>query len=97
MTVLAATVIAALAVAGCAVLVAAAARTAAHTAAVAADMAALSGAGALWQGIAPCAVATTIAADNGARLTGCTVTVGGDVTVTVTVGHMPATATAGPA
>lgn len=50
----------------------------------AADLAALAGAGAVADGADPCAAAASLAADNGARLHRCTVTVR-DVTVEVTV------------
>ena len=97
MTLVAAALIAALVCAGAVVATAAAGRIDAHTAQVAADMAALSGATTLWRGASPCRVAATYARANGADMTGCTITTGGDVTVTVETGGQPATATAGPA
>jgi secretion/DNA translocation related TadE-like protein len=69
---------------GCALAVVAAMVTAHRSAQAAADLAALAGAIAARDGGDPCAAAGSVAADNGAVLTGCS-TDGAAVTVEVTV------------
>ena len=69
---------------GCALAVVAAMVTAHRTAQAAADLAALAGATAAQHGRDPCATATSVAADNGARVTQCSI-VDRDVTVEVAV------------
>ena len=69
---------------GCALAVVAAMVAAHRAAQAAADLAALSGATAAQQGGDPCVVATSVAADNGARLTRCSIA-DRDVTVEVEV------------
>ena len=69
---------------GCALAVVAAMVTAHRTAQAAADLAALAGATAAQHGSDPCAAARSVAGDNGARLTRCSIA-DQDVTVEVMV------------
>ncbi len=69
---------------GCALAVVAAMVAAHRTAQAAADLAALAGATAAQHGRDPCAAATSVAGDNGARLTRCSIA-DQDVTVEVVV------------
>ena len=69
---------------GCALAVVAAMVAAHRSAQAAADLAALAGATAARDGGDPCATATSVAADNGARLTRCS-TAGSEITVEVEV------------
>jgi len=66
-----------------------------HEAQVAADLAAVAGAFAVYHGEDGCAVAAVVAEDNGASLSGCRGT-GADLTVTARIRGREVTSTAGP-
>lgn len=69
--------------------------SAAHEAQVAADLAAVAGAFAVYRGEDGCAVAAAVAGDNGASISDCRVA-GADLTVTADVRGREVTSTAGP-
>ncbi|RNE49005.1 Rv3654c family TadE-like protein [Corynebacterium alimapuense] len=66
-----------------------------HEAKVAADLAAVAGAFALYRGADGCTVAEAVAGDNGASISSCEI-VGSDLTVAVKIRAVQVSSTAGP-